>query len=110
MRADLEQIDLRRMQLIVGGRPPPRRARDSDEGAQLVDGAVRIDARVAFCHARAAEERRFTAVAGACVDLHASDSSWRILSFTTISAMSGMTSQAMFFTTSADNICTTRRA
>ena len=31
MRADLEQIDLRVMQLLVGGRERPRRACESDE-------------------------------------------------------------------------------
>ena len=39
-----------------------------------------------------------------------SDSSCLILSLTTISARSGMTSQAMFFTTWSDINCTTRRA
>src|SRR5436190_14788052 len=40
MRADLEQIDLRVMQLLVSRRERPRRARESDERAELVDGTV----------------------------------------------------------------------
>src|SRR5438067_6376529 len=46
-----------------------------------------FDAGVVLRHARAAEERRLAVVAGARVDLH-SDSSCRIRSLTTISAMS----------------------
>src|SRR5436309_10039975 len=110
MRTDVEEVSLHGEQLVIDGRRRPRGARDAEMRIQLVDGAVGLDAGVVLRNTRTAEERRLAAVAGARVDLHASDSSCRIRSFTTISAMSGITSHAIFFTSSAESICTTRRA
>src|ERR1043165_165590 len=110
VRADLEEVRLRGGELRVDRRVGPRRAGDAEERVQLVDRAVGLDPRVGLRHARAAEERGLAGVAGARVDLHASDSSWRIRSLTSISAMSGITSQAMLRTTCSDISCTTRRA
>ena len=47
-----------------------RRAREAEPGVQLVDLAVRVDARVVLRDARAVEERRLAGVAGARVDFH----------------------------------------
>src|SRR5262249_55499363 len=45
------------------------RPHESDPRLELVHGAVRLDARVGFRHARAVEERRVTGVAGLGVEL-----------------------------------------
>ena len=47
-----------------------RRADEAEPGVQLVDLAVRVDARVGLADARAVEERRLAGVAGARVDFH----------------------------------------
>jgi len=53
-------------------RPPHGQGREhqAEERVQLVHFAVRIDARVAFRDARAADERCVAGVTGACVDCH----------------------------------------
>ena len=110
MRADLEEIDLHLMQDRVDVRRDGVVRATPRKRAQLVDGPVGLDARVVLRDARSAEERGLAVVAGAGVDLHASASSCRIRSFTTISARSGITSQAMLRTTWSDISSTTRRA
>ena len=93
--------------------PAPRRGRSSARRSCRRPRCARRPS-----NARAAEERGLAGVAGARVDLHAprlrvnysSVSSCRIRSFTTISARSGITSQAMLRTTWSDISCTTRRA
>src|SRR5207245_1855260 len=70
VRSDLEQIRLHAMKLRIDRRFRPGRSRQADEGVQLVDGAVGFDARIVFRDATAAEQRRFSAIAGARVDFH----------------------------------------
>ena len=69
-RADGEQVALHRHEHFVDARHQLDGARHPEDGVQLVDVAVRLDARMVLGDAPAAEEARVAGVAGLGVDLH----------------------------------------
>jgi hypothetical protein len=70
-RAKREQILLNRAKLRREVLRYAGRECGAETGVQLVDLAVRVDARVRLRHPCVVEERGLAAVAGLCVDLHA---------------------------------------
>ena len=69
-RADGEQVALDGHEHLVDARHRLDGARDAEDGVELVDVAVGLDARIVLRDAAAAEEPRVAGVAGLRVDLH----------------------------------------
>ena len=69
-RADGEQVALHGDEHLVDARHRLDGARHPEDGVQLIDVTVRLDARVVLGDAPAAEQPRVAVVSGPCVDLH----------------------------------------
>ena len=65
-----EQIALNRHEDFVDARHHLDRASNAERGVQLIDIAVRFDARIILRNAAAAEESRLSGITGLRVDLH----------------------------------------
>ena len=72
LRADGEQIALNVHELRIEIGIDAAGAHQPEPGVQLVDLAVRVDARIGLADATVVEERGLAGVAGARVDLHVS--------------------------------------
>ena len=76
-RADGEQVALHGDEHLVDARHQLDGARHPEDGVQLVDVTVRLDARVVLGDAPAAEEPGVAGVAGLGVDLHGRSIAYR---------------------------------